>query len=80
METFAVIGAIGLFLFFSALVTGNRPAAHRYAATQGSLPRASARRPHLFPEFHAYSGRYWPVTGSRTSLRREPGSSTTSSG
>jgi hypothetical protein len=29
METFAVIGAIGLFLFFSALVTGNRPAAQR---------------------------------------------------
>ena len=29
METFAIIGAVGLFLFFSALVTGNRPVANR---------------------------------------------------
>jgi hypothetical protein len=29
MFTFMVIGAVGLFLFFSALVTGNRPATTR---------------------------------------------------
>ncbi len=29
METFAIVGALGVFLFFSALVTGNRPVADR---------------------------------------------------
>jgi hypothetical protein len=29
MATFTIVGAIGLFLFFSALVTGNRPATNR---------------------------------------------------
>lgn len=29
MLTFTIVGAVGLFLFFSALVTGDRPAAGR---------------------------------------------------